>query len=68
VRDLFATDPLYDDLDALIDEALADPSRAADLKARIRMRLRRAGYGAAPEPRREVAEADSEDLWDNLPF
>jgi hypothetical protein len=65
VRDLSATDPLIDDIEALIDESLDDPSRAALVKARIRARLGRPAQAGTPGA---LAEADDEDLWDNVPF
>jgi hypothetical protein len=68
MKDMSATDPRIDDIGTLIDEALADPSRAEIVKARIRERL--AGRSAqAPAPlAHEPAEGDAEDLWDNLPL
>jgi hypothetical protein len=68
MRDLSATDPLVDDLEALIDEALADPSRAPAVKARIRARLGRAASPSAGGEPHEAALSDAEDLWDNLPL
>lgn len=68
MRDLSATDPLFDELEALIDEALEDPARAPAVKARIKARLGGANRGAAPLPHRPSTDADDEDLWDNIPF
>lgn len=68
VRDLSTTDPLIEDIQALIDEALDDPSRASSVKALLTMRLVRADIGATPERAGDPAEADAEDLWDNVPL
>ena len=68
MRDVSATDPLLDDLDAMIDEVAADPSRAAFVKARIRARFGRTAHLAAPGAPRDAGDVDAEDLWDNLPF
>jgi hypothetical protein len=67
VKDLATTDPLIEDLAALIDEALENPSRAASVKARVRARLGRSPIAAAPVAR-DPAEADAEDFWDNVPL
>ena len=67
MKDLATTDPLIEDLAALIDEALEHPSRAASVKARVRARLGRSPAVAvpvAPDP----TEADAEDFWDNVPL
>jgi hypothetical protein len=66
MRDLSATDPLVDDIATMIDEALADPSRAALVRAAIRTRLDRAADIAGSGPDGEAA--DDEDLWDNVPL
>jgi len=68
VRDLSATDPLIDELEALIDEALDDPSRAAFVKARIKARLGRPSDSVFPETSGDCLESDAEDLWDNVPL
>jgi hypothetical protein len=68
MRDLSATDPLIDDIDALIDEAVADPSRADVVKTRVRHRLARRLAVPLPHAVEELQGEDAEDLWDNLPL
>lgn len=68
MKDTSAYDPLIDDIGALIDEALSDPSRAAVVKARIRERLTGRSVSAALPLAHEPSGGDDEDLWDNLPL
>jgi hypothetical protein len=56
-----AADLLIDDVGTLIDEAIADPTQVDAVKAQIRARL--APVSIAPPH----AEAEEEELWDNLP-
>ena len=49
-----------DDTDDLVDDVLADPSRADELKRMLRTRLR-------PVERVPQDPADDLDLWDNVP-
>lgn len=49
-----------DDIDGLIDEALADPSRADELKRLLRSRLH-----AVESAARDTSEEP--DLWENVP-
>jgi hypothetical protein len=65
VRDLTTTDTPVDDIGALIDEALADPARAARMTVAIRRRL--AGLPPAVEPA-DAADPEADDLWDNVPL
>lgn len=65
------SDPLIDDIGALLDEMLEDPARAALLKARIRERLAGAQPSRPPVSHGQAeteAEAEAEDLWDNVPL
>jgi hypothetical protein len=57
-----AANLLIDDVATLIDEAIADPTQVDVVKAQIRARLAPAPLGPAP------AEAEEEELWDNLPI
>jgi hypothetical protein len=68
LRDLQATDPLIDELTALIDDALGDPSRAALVKSRIRERLLASAPQTRPAAPDIAGEDDSEDLWNNVPL
>jgi hypothetical protein len=65
VRDLTTTATPVDDIGQMIDEALADPARAARMSAAIRRRL--AHPPAAAEPA-DAPDPDAEDLWDNVPL
>ena len=60
VRQSALTDPLIDDLEAMIDDTHVDPAQAAMMKARVRARLARVP-DSAPEP-------DGEEFWDNVPL
>ena len=68
MKDMSTTDPRIDDIGALIDEALADPSRTTDVKAQIRERLAGRSAAAPPHIAEEPSDGDAEDLWDNLPL
>lgn len=59
------------DIDALLEEVAADPSRAAAVKAELQRRLR---APAAPRPAAPGAAApagtaaeDPDSFWDNMP-
>ena len=66
MKDTAAHDPLVDDLGALLDAAAADPERVDTYKAQLRARL--AGRPVAVPKAEPHAEADDEDLWNNLPL
>jgi hypothetical protein len=68
VRDTTASDPLIEDISILIDEALADPSRAGAVKERVRRRLALRLPAVSPSAVEDDLDADAEDLWDNLPL
>jgi hypothetical protein len=67
MKDIAATDPLVDDLGALLDAAAADPARVSALKAQLQARLAGRPVGIVPAPD-AVEDADDEDLWNNLPL
>jgi hypothetical protein len=65
MKDTCTSRKARDEFDRIVDELLQDPSRAEDIKDRLRTQL-----GAAPRrPARTVAAepAEPEDLWENLP-
>jgi hypothetical protein len=65
VRDLTATEMPVDDIGQMIDDALADPARAARMTAALRRRLAQVPPAA---PHDDAADPDAEDLWDNVPL
>lgn len=64
-----------DDIDRIVDDLLADPTRADDIKLALRRRL--SGTPAIPRAVPTVpapaeqpawrAAADDDDLWENMP-
>ena len=66
MKDTFTSDPLIEDIAALIDEAIADPASAGAVKARVRARL--ASGTIRPVTPDAQDGFDGEDLWDNLPL
>ena len=65
MRDLTATRTPVDDIGQMIDEALADPARAARMTSALRRRLAQVPPAALHD---EAADPDAEDLWDNVPL
>jgi hypothetical protein len=65
MRDTRSSLRARDEFDRIVDELLQDPSRAEDIKDRLRTQL-----GETPRrPARDVAgePAEPDDLWENLP-
>jgi hypothetical protein len=62
MRDLTASDMLAEDIGALLDAALADPARAAQVRVAMRARV------AAFPPNSVEDDAEADDLWDNVPL
>ncbi len=55
----------HEEIDSILDDVLADdPGRAAEVKLRLR---RRAAPHLTCVPTLAAAEAEEDDLWDNLP-
>jgi plasmid stabilization system protein ParE len=54
-----------DEVDRIVDELLDDPSRAEDMKQRLRRHLG-AASGTLRRPA-AAAPAEPDDLWENLP-
>lgn len=61
-----------DYVERLIDQAIADPDRVADVKMLLRHKMnspKGLEVVSPPAPRNAVAsrDADEDDLWDNVP-
>ncbi|PKP73158.1 MAG: hypothetical protein CVT84_14965 [Alphaproteobacteria bacterium HGW-Alphaproteobacteria-6] len=63
--------PRRDEIDIIVDDILANPARAEELKGRLRHRLPRdirgEDRGAVGHVAHRRALADIDDLWDNVP-
>ena len=62
---------IRDDIDRIVATILADPERAEDMKALLRLKMVAPEVLAAvpdvPVARRPAPEPDVDDLWDNMP-
>lgn len=68
MKDLSSHHGLIGDIEALIDEALAHPDRAGQVKARIVARIAHDPRSEPPRESDDGEEEDALDLWDNLPI
>lgn len=69
MKDISTIDPMLDDIGTMIDQALASPDRAEEMKARIRERLARRVHLQQPMPSQEdTSDEEPDDFWENVPI